>query len=196
MNLRPAILIIFVLILVLAVGGMIVLKKSQIGSKDKGEITQVASPMKVESKMKLASSAFENNGMIPAKYTCDGEDVSPPLLISGVPETAVNLVLIVDDSDAPVGDFVHWTVWSIDPKTTEVDEGAVPAGGVEGMTDFGKTGWGGPCPPSGTHHYQFKLYALDTTLDLSSSAKKQDIEKAMEGHILDQTLLVGLYQRK
>jgi hypothetical protein len=145
--------------------------------------------------MKLVSSVFENNGNIPAKYTCDGENINPPLEISGVPEGAKSLVLIVDDPDAPAGDWVHWTIWNITLDIKAISENSVPDGSVEGTTSFGKPGYGGPCPPSGTHHYQFKLYALDTLLTLESSAKKKDIERAMEGHILDKTILVGLYQR-
>lgn len=146
--------------------------------------------------MKLESSVFGDNQNVPSKYTCDGEDINPPLTISGVPEGAKSLVMIVDDPDAPAGNWVHWTVWNIDPTTKEIAENSVPSGVVEGTTDFGKPGWDGPCPPSGTHHYQFKLYALDAQLNLNSSSKKADIEKAMEGHILDQTQLVGLYQRQ
>jgi len=203
---KPLQVAIAVLILaLLAAGGIILLRQSKIGPKPIGQITKPSSAVKVESKMKLASSAFSDNQSIPAKYTCDGVNISPPLTISEIPENAQGLVLIVDDPDAPAGDWVHWTVFNIDPAMTEVTEGTVPTGAVEGMTDFGKTGWGGPCPPaspksqrgepSGTHRYQFKLYALDTTLELGSSAKKQDIGEAMQGHILDQTLLIGLYQR-
>ena len=192
---KPLQVAIAVLILALLAAGGIILLRQKIEPKPIGQITQPSGPVKVESKMKLASSAFSDNQSIPAKYTCDGVNISPPLTISEIPENAQGLVLIVDDPDAPAGDWVHWTVFNIDPLTKQVDEGQVPAGGVEGMTDFGKSGWGGPCPPSGTHRYQFKLYALDTRLELSSSAKKQDIGVAMQEHILDQTLLVGLYQR-
>ena len=147
--------------------------------------------------MKLTSPAFENGGNIPKKYTCDGEGVSPSLIISDILQDTLSLALIMDDPDASVpGGFVHWVIFNLDPKTKEIRENSKPESGTEGTNSGKKTGYMGPCPPSGTHHYQFKLYALDTTLDLSSSAKKQDIEKAMEGHILDQTLLVGLYQRK
>ena len=107
---------------------------------------------------------------------------------------AVSLALIVDDPDAPAGDWVHWTVWNISPETVEITEGSPPSG-VEGTTDFGKTGWGGPCPPSGTHRYFFKLYALDQELDLDSSATKSEIETAITGHVLDKAELVGLYER-
>lgn len=147
--------------------------------------------------MHLTSSAFENNGNIPAKYTCDvANEVSPPLTISGVPEKSKSLVLIVDDPDAPSGDFVHWLVWNIDPTVTNSAENSVPKNAVQGTTGFGKAEWGGPCPPNGPHHYQFKLYSLDTVLDLPSSTTKKDLEKAIDGHIQAQTQLVGLYKRK
>jgi len=146
--------------------------------------------------MNLESPTFSNHQNIPSKYTCDGENVNPPLKISEVPEKSKSLVLIVDDPDAPMGTWVHWTIWNISPKTTEIPENSVPEGAIEGMTDFGKPGYGGPCPPSGTHRYFFKLYALDITLDLDTSAKKEDIEKAMEGHILDKAELIGLYSRQ
>ena len=145
--------------------------------------------------MIITSPAFSHNGQVPLKYTCDGEDINPPLTISGVPANAKSLVLIVDDPDAPRGTWVHWTVWNIKPDTTSIGENSLPMGAVEGTTDFGRTGYGGPCPPSGTHRYFFKIYALDTLINLSSSARKADIEKVMEGHILDQTELIGLYKR-
>jgi Raf kinase inhibitor-like YbhB/YbcL family protein len=146
--------------------------------------------------MRLTSPAFQNNENIPPKFTCDGENASPPLEISEVPAEAKSLVLIVDDPDAPSGDFVHWTVWNISPEIKLIAENSFPENTFEGTTDFGKPGYGGPCPPSGTHRYFFKLYALDTLLSLDSSAKSEDVEKAMEGHILDQATLIGLYQRQ
>jgi len=145
--------------------------------------------------MKLESSAFQNNQPIPLKYTCDGENVNPPLKINEIPEGTKSLVLIVDDPDAPMGTWVHWLVWNIEPQTREVPESPVFDEAVEGINSFKKTGYGGPCPPSGTHHYFFKLYALDIMLDLDSQAKVKDIEKAMEGHILDKAELVGVYSR-
>lgn len=146
--------------------------------------------------MKLTSSVFNQNDDIPAKYTCDGEDMSPPFAISEVPPKVKSLALIVDDPDAPAGDWVHWTLWNIKPETAEIAEDTVPLGATEGYTDFGKPGWGGPCPPSGIHHYQFKLYALDKVLDLPASARKADLEKAMAEHTVASTVLVGLYQKK
>lgn len=145
--------------------------------------------------MKITSEAFQYNQNIPSKYTCDGTNANPPLQISGVPSGAKTLALIVDDPDAPGGDFVHWTMWNIDPGTSIIAENQTSTGAVEGLTDFCKTGYGGPCPPSGTHHYQFKLFALDTALALTSKAKKADLLKAMEGHVLEQTILIGLYKR-
>jgi Raf kinase inhibitor-like YbhB/YbcL family protein len=145
--------------------------------------------------MKIKSTAFGNDEMIPVNYTCDGEDINPPLTISGVPADAKSLVLIVDDPDAPAGTWLHWAVWNIDPAVMEIPENSLPAGAVEGETDFGTPGYRGPCPPSGIHHYFFKLYALDTTLELGVSATVQDIEEAMDGHILESAELVGLCER-
>lgn len=145
--------------------------------------------------MKLTSPAFENNQSIPSKYTCDGEDINPPLQIDEVPEGTKSLVLIVDDPDAPLGTWEHWIVWNINPSTSLIEENKVPEGAVEGKNDFGKNSYGGPCPPTGTHHYHFKLYALDKILELDSSSKKDALEKAMAGHILDWVELIGLYKR-
>ena len=145
--------------------------------------------------MKLQSSAFEPNQQIPSKYTCDGENVHPPLQISDVPESAKSLALIMDDPDAPMGTWVHWTMWKIDPATSEIREDSVPEGVMQGVTSFGKPGYGGPCPPSGTHRYFFKLYALDSMVNLAPDAEKSVLESTMEGHILDQTELLGLYTR-
>jgi Raf kinase inhibitor-like YbhB/YbcL family protein len=145
--------------------------------------------------MKLTSPAFLNGEKIPAKYTCDGENISPPLTISQVLPAAKSLVLILDDPDAPAGDFVHWTVFNINPATAEITEGSVPAGAAQGLTDFNSNVYGGPCPPSGIHHYQFKLYAVDKILNIPQSSRKKDIEKAMGAGVLDQALLVGLVQR-
>lgn len=146
--------------------------------------------------MKITSSAFANNQMIPSKYTCDGGNVNPSLEISDVPKSAKSLALIMDDPDAPAGIWVHWTLWNIDPKTSEIAEHSVPPGAAQGVTSFGKPGYGGPCPPSGTHRYFFKLYALDLRLDLSEAASKAELEGAMREHILEQSELTGLYSRK
>jgi Raf kinase inhibitor-like YbhB/YbcL family protein len=145
--------------------------------------------------MNISSPVFSNNGPIPKKYTCDGENINPPLSISGIPENTKSLVLIVDDPDAPRDTWVHWTVFNINAATAEIPENSVPSDGIEAMTNFGEPGYGGPCPPSGTHRYFFKLYALDSELELMQNASKQEIEKAMTGRILAKTEIIGLYQR-
>jgi Raf kinase inhibitor-like YbhB/YbcL family protein len=145
--------------------------------------------------MKLTSSAFQPNQPIPAQFTCDGQNTNPPLAWSDLPANTKSLALIMDDPDAPVGLWVHWLVWNITPASNEITADSVPTGATEGTTSSKTASYGGPCPPSGIHHYHFKLYALDTTLDLPSSATKDQLESAMTGHILDQTDLVGLYSR-
>jgi hypothetical protein len=146
--------------------------------------------------MKISSSAFQDNTAIPSKYTCDGQDINPPLKFDTVPSAAKSLALIVDDPDAPRATWVHWVVWNIDPKIGEIKENSVPAGAVQGLTDFKRNDYGGPCPPSGTHRYFFKLYALDTTLTLQSRSTKADLERAMQAHITEKAEIVGLYRRK
>ncbi len=145
--------------------------------------------------MKILSDVFKNNEYIPKKYTCGGEDVSPSLNIEGAPSEAKSLVLIVDDPDARMGNWNHWIVWNIDPLVSVINDNSVPKGGIEGMNDFRKNKYGGPCPPSGTHHYHFKIYALDTKLELDSSSKKSEVERAMNKHILDWSEIVGLYKK-
>lgn len=144
--------------------------------------------------MKLTSTAFKDQESIPTEYTCKGEDKNPPLSISDVPQTAQSLALILDDPDAPSGTWTHWTLWNIPPTTTEIPENwTVPASITEGLTSFGKQEYGGPCPPSGIHHYQFKLFALDQTLDLPGNSTVEKLMSAMEGHVLDSALLIGTY---
>jgi len=145
--------------------------------------------------MKITSSAFLDNDKIPPKYTCDSENVNPPLTLSAVPKEAQSLVLIMDDPDAPGGTFTHWVVFNIPPSTMQILENSVPENSIQGATDFGKVGYGGPCPPSGTHRYFFKLYALDSVLELSEGASKEEIEDAMEDHIIDSCQIIGLYSR-
>jgi Raf kinase inhibitor-like YbhB/YbcL family protein len=131
------------------------------------------------SQLRLTSPVFADNAAIPAKYTCRGQNISPPLVISGVPNSTKSLVLILHDPDAPSGDFVHWVVWNIPPGTTAIAEGALPSGAKLGMTSFGKTAYGGPCPPSGMHHYIFELFALRSALDLPAGANRDELLKAM-----------------
>jgi Raf kinase inhibitor-like YbhB/YbcL family protein len=147
-------------------------------------------------KLQITSPAFSHDGTIPSKFTCDGVDVSPPLSIVNIPEKTGSLALIVDDPDAPAGTWVHWVVWNILPGSREIPENSVPRGAIQGTNDFGKQRYGGPCPPSGTHRYFFKLYALDASLALKPGARKGQVEEAMKGHVLAQAELVGLYRRK
>jgi hypothetical protein len=142
--------------------------------------------------MKITSPEFENNGFIPAKFTCEGKDINPKLEIKDIPKQAKSLALIVDDPDAPRGTWVHWVVFNI-PLTAEIKENSVP--GKLGTTNSGQIDFHGPCPPSGTHRYFFKAYALDAVLDLNEGIEKAELEKAMQGHILDKAELVGLFKR-
>ena len=146
--------------------------------------------------LQLTSSAFSQGDEIPRKFGYKNGNTSPPLTISGILAEAKSLALIMDDPDAmgAVGKvWVHWVVWNIDSTTTEIAESTVPSGAIEGMTDFGEVGYGGPAPPDKRHTYVFKLYALDSMLDLHGESSKADVEKAMEGHIIEQTQLTGTY---
>ena len=145
--------------------------------------------------MTISSTAFTGNQLIPAKYTCDGQNVSPELAIADVPEKAQSLVLICDDPDAPMGTWTHWTVWNINPKINKIEENSVPEGAIEGKTSQGDSGYHGPCPPSGTHRYYFKIYALDIKLNLHHPTDKAELEEALSGHILKQAELIGVYRR-
>lgn len=145
--------------------------------------------------MIITSNAFENNGNIPVEYTCDGADINPPLSFSGVPENTQSLALIVDDPDAPSGTFDHWVVFNISPFATTVEANSIPNGGIIGISSTGRSEWVAPCPPSGVHRYRFKLYALDTMLNLMADADKKIVEEKMQGHIIVQAELTGFYSR-
>jgi len=174
-------------------------KKETVAAQD----SSTGSPQEGGSKMAITitSSAFNEGGMIPAKYTCDGRNISPPLKWEDAPAGTKSFALIGDDPDAPVGVWVHWVMWNIPADVKELGEnvepkGDLPNGSKQGITDFRRPGYGGPCPPSGTHRYYFKLYALDTMLDLAGSATKADLLKAMKGHILAEGQLMGKYKRQ
>jgi len=164
--------------------------------------------------IKITSSAFEDGGLIPAKYTCDGADVSPPLQWDAVgadvspplqwdavPEGTRSIALICDDPDAPMGTWVHWVLFNLPSDAKELAENipteeTLPNGAKQGVNDFGRVGYGGPCPPGGTHRYFFKIYALDTEVGLQAGADKRRLLKTMEGHILGQGQLIGKYKRQ
>jgi hypothetical protein len=151
--------------------------------------------------LQISSTAFLEGGSIPKKYTCDSEDISPPLAWNGVPAGTKSLALIADDPDAPMGTWVHWVLFDIPASLSSLPEAVaktptVQGIGTQGKNDFGKTGYGGPCPPRGKpHRYFFKLYALDTALNLKAGASKAEVENAMRGHILGQGQLMGTYSR-
>jgi len=149
----------------------------------------------------LTSPAFQQGEAIPVKYTCDGEDISPPLQWVNLPAGAANLALVMDDPDAPNRTWVHWVMFDLPSGTAGLPEGASPAagqpgGGIQGANSWNRNSYGGPCPPSGTHRYFFTLYALDTPLGLSADADKEEVLSAMEGHILGQGQLMGTYKRQ
>lgn len=151
--------------------------------------------------MRLASPVFEHEKNIPERYTCMGEDISPPLDINDIPSEAKSLVLICDDPDAatdpngPGHDFDHWVLWNIHPRISSIHENSTPANAMVGENSAGKQGYMGPCPPTGEHRYFFKLYALDTELDLPEESDKEDVEDALAGHVIAQTELIGTYQK-
>ncbi len=144
--------------------------------------------------LKITSPVVDRD--IPRKYTCDGKNVNPPLEIKNVPPGSKSLALIVDDLDAPRKTFVHWILWNIDPEVKEIKENSVPKGAVQGKNDFKKNSYGGPCPPSRTHRYVFKVFALDVRLDLASSSTVIDLQNAVKGHVIAEAQMIGLYSRK
>ena len=166
-------------------------EKKEVEMKAKGDETMAIT---------VTSTVFEEGGMIPKQYTCDGADISPPLSWSGVPEETGSLALVADDPDAPAGTWVHWVLFNIPADTSELAANValdqILAGGTRnGVNDFDRFGYGGPCPPGGTHRYFFKLYALDSMLDLSGRVTKDNLLGAMEGHILAEGQLMGKYRR-
>jgi len=157
--------------------------------------------MATSGKFAITSTAFKDGEMIPQKFTCDGQNISPPLKWESAPVQAKSFALIVDDPDAPAGIWVHWVIFNIPPATSELPENvptkeSLPDGVLQGKNDFRDSGYGGPCPPGGTHRYYFKLYALDTMLKFSAGITKPELLKAMEGHIVAQAQLMGRYSRK
>ena len=143
--------------------------------------------------MELSSPAFQKNQQIPEKYSCKGASVNPPLSISGVPTNAQSLALVLEDPDAPSGTFIHWILWNISPDLKEIIENSIPSGVTVGTNSAGSQKFVGPCPPSGSHRYIFKLYALDTSLTLPEEAKRQDLDTVMKDHIVGEAELLGVY---
>ncbi|MFL5753255.1 MAG: YbhB/YbcL family Raf kinase inhibitor-like protein [Bacteroidia bacterium] len=156
-------------------------------------LTSLFMAIVVNKTLTVKSPAFVNNGHIPAKYTCDNAGINPPLTIGGVPEEAQSLVLIVDDPDAPGKTFDHWLMWNI-PVTGKIEENSAP--GVQGRNSRKENKYMGPCPPRGIHHYHFRMYALDVMLEISPDSDKEDLLKAMDGHIVASGELIGLYAKQ
>jgi Raf kinase inhibitor-like YbhB/YbcL family protein len=145
----------------------------------------------------VSSPAFGDGGEIPQRFSCDGADVSPPLQFTGIPVNTAELALLVEDPDAPGGTFTHWVMWGIDPGRSGLGEGEVPAGAVQGTNDFGRLGYGGPCPPPGPpHRYVFTVFALSQPPDLPAAATAADLKRAMAGKVLDSGQLIGWYRRR
>lgn len=144
---------------------------------------------------KLTSPAFHHGSQIPSRYTCDGDDINPYLAIQGAPAAARSLALIMEDPDAPGGTLVHWLMWDISPEVKEIKEHTVPFGARQGVNSFEVDGYSGPCPPTGSHRYIFRLVALNTRPKLAETATREELERTMEGHIIATTELVGTYAR-
>jgi Raf kinase inhibitor-like YbhB/YbcL family protein len=149
-----------------------------------------------EATMNLTSPDFREGGNIPEGFTCDGKDISPTLKIDGIPKEAKSLVVIVDDPDAPGRNFTHWLIWNVVPDLTEIAANRLPSHAVQGVNDFGKSKYSGPCPPAGVHRYYFRLYALDTTLTLPQASKRKAVDSAIKGHTIAEATLMGRYERK
>ncbi|MDP3997734.1 MAG: YbhB/YbcL family Raf kinase inhibitor-like protein [Candidatus Andersenbacteria bacterium] len=146
--------------------------------------------------MQLISTAFDNKTTIPARYTCDGQNINPPLEIKDVPTGAKSLAIIINDPDAPSGNFIHWVIWNINPATAIITANSTPLNSIQGQNSSDQTGYTGPCPPSGTHRYYFTLYALDTTFDLPITTNASDLQATMQNHILKEAQLMGTYRRQ
>lgn len=192
-------------ILLLVVLGIIVLVTAMFKLQERRTLSSGPTPQPLvqeiftvnpDQSMKISSVAFEQNGSIPSKYTCDGSGINPPLSFSDVPPEAKSLALFVDDPDTPSGAvFDHWVVWNIPPSTESIGEGEAPVGMI-GPNTSGTLRYYNPCPPDGEHRYFFKLYALDIMLDLPAGSSKTDVEQAMQGHVLAQAELIGRYNRR
>ena len=148
--------------------------------------------------MKLSSPVFQDGEEIPSRYACEGESINPPLIIEDVVSGAQSLALVMDDPDAPAGIWTHWVLWNISPETAEIFEDSVPENALEGENSSGNIGYDGPCPPSGIHHYSFRVYALDAMagMDLPAGAAVADAQKFINDHILESAELTGIYSRK
>jgi len=187
------VVLVFLLAGILLISGCIQNEKVEKSTREESPDTGKGDEKMDIQKIKVFSSAFESNGTIPRKYTCNGDNINPPLEFEGIPEEAESLVLIIDDPDAPMKTFTHWIIWNIEP-VAKIEEDSIP--GVEGINDFRKIGYGGPCPPSGVHRYFFRVYALNRQLELKAGAGRKELESEMIGHIIAEGELMGKYGKK
>ncbi len=146
--------------------------------------------------LKIFSPSFENGEEIPIKFTCKGENINPELVIENIPEGTQELVLIMDDPDAPKGTFTHWIVWNINPKTNKIEENSTPIEAVVGINSANENKYHGPCPPSGTHRYFFKIFALNSKINLDFNTNKDKLEENIKNYIIEQAELIGLFSHK
>ncbi len=187
-----AVFLVFLLAGVLLISGCIKNEQAEVPADEQSETSDAGKGdenMDIQI-IKVFSSAFESNSTIPRKYTCYGENINPPLEFANIPEETESLVLIMDDPDSPMNPFTHWIVWNIEP-VAKIEEDSIP--GIEGINNFRKIGYGGPCPSSGTHRYFFRVYALDRQLELKAGAGRKELESEMIGHIIGEGELMGKY---
>ena len=191
-------ILLFIVVFAIAGAGFIVFRTKgdvQPSLQPQDTPKQIPNQVRDDKLFQLTSSAFSHYQPIPEQYTCDGEDISPPLTVTGAPKEAQSFLLIVDDPDSPTGEFVHWVVANILPDVQEIAEGTIPSESTPGMTSFGKEQYGGPCPPKGTHRYFFTLYALDIKLGLIGKTKKELMD-SINGHSFAKATLIGTYEKK
>jgi hypothetical protein len=182
-----------IVIIILGLAAFIVYKYS--GKHTATFVSQNQNKSNTTTPMTISSPAFADNQAIPKQYTCDGEGINPPLQFSNVPSEAKSLALLVEDPDAPAGTWIHWLMWNISPAVNQIAQNSVPEGAVQGQGSSGQNVYGAPCPPGGTHHYIFTVYALRDKLNLPSYSTAENFQAAMQGHIIDQAQLVGVYGR-
>jgi Raf kinase inhibitor-like YbhB/YbcL family protein len=185
--------VIIVLVIILAFAAVIIYRYS--GSHTTTFKPTQTNQINTTSPMTISSPAFGDNQAIPKKYSCDGDGINPALVFKDVPAGAKSLALIVEDPDAPTGTWIHWVMWNISPSATGIAENSVPAGAIQGQGSSGQNIYGAPCPPSGIHHYIFNVYALDSELKLPSYSTAENLQAAIQGHVLNKAQLVGLYGR-
>jgi Raf kinase inhibitor-like YbhB/YbcL family protein len=187
-------LVIFIILVILAVGGFFIYKYSG-QTKTTFSEPEANNQTNTTTAMTISSPAFLDGQSIPKQYTCDGDGINPPLEFSGVPAEAKSLALLLEDPDAPGGTWIHWLMWNISPSTNQIAENSVPQEATQGQGSSGQNVYGAPCPPSGIHHYIFTVYALSSELSLPSYSTSTNLQSAMQDHIISQAQLTGLYGR-